>query len=348
MGNFMFKQKENTQIEYQEVYDHFDILKKLPKNTKIIKSYNGEKMDTSPILIEYNNKNMLYFGIDCKRNNVKDFYMYNDNLIYLSNSNYFYICKYLKSGRVVYSQINIVDMKIDEFVYIGDMLYALSNFIVYEMTGHLGYYSDHKIIDTNVKQITANSYLLMVLKHDGNVFIHSHIGSTTYDIKQLDLQNIKQISCSQYGIMCRDKNNEIYLYCNRRIDRGFMQNIKEYMRYKILKIDFEFPVIDIHAIDKYMYVLSNKNELYCCDNIFQFANNRSYKKITCNVNRLYKLRLNNWSPEEHYEFPIYFKKVIYEFLKCLKRMQNKANVHIHNNPWKIPKFVLHGIIKDSI
>ena len=57
----MFKQKENTQIEYQEVYDHFDILKKLPKNTKIIKSYNGEKMDTSPILIEYNNKNMLYF-----------------------------------------------------------------------------------------------------------------------------------------------------------------------------------------------------------------------------------------------------------------------------------------------
>jgi len=334
-------------IKTYEVYNEVNNFK-LPLNSIIIKCDYGSNERTALYKNENDNKKILKYCHGYIKN-VNDFYTCDDEIVYLTDKNHF----------IISSSIDIVDAKtpikkinrkVKEFVYFDDKLYILSDDSnVYTLSKN----SSEQLFETNIKSIAASSKFLVLLKNDGDVLISNGVFGDidkniiivlidNKKIIKLDLKDIIQISCSKHGIMCRNKNNEVYVYCDDAIDKGIMASfMKRQFRYKLFKLDFNFEIIDIHMRDENIYVLNDKYEVYGSAYHSNFTDNNSYYRNATHVNRLSKLRLDNWSPKEHYEFPIYFKKAIYEFLKCMKRIQCETGI-------KIPKFVMYEIIKQAI
>jgi len=91
-------------------------------------------------------------------------------------------------------------------------------------------------------------------------------------------------------------------------------------------------------------IFINNKQIIIRNNYKRFAN-ISYKNIEIlyedNITSISNCSIFHWTPTSHKFFSVHFKKTIYSFLCCLKRIQCETKI-------KIPKFVLFEIIKFTI
>jgi len=190
----------------------------------------------------------------------------------------------------------------------------------------------------NVKYITSCfSYLVFVTK-ENKVIVYQ---DDNFIELCINIKNIKQIICSNTHIIVRDENNNIHIHGSKVENLNKVKD--EYKNFNTVCVNLNYKVIDMFMTEKYAYVLSSNYNVYELDYRLEYPEkSNSYRKVAKNINVINKLRtINEWSSNDHIEFPKKFRDNIEIFLFCLKRKQMESKIYC----FKVPKFVLFEIIK---